>query len=239
MAFHFKLRVQAPLDKAAARLLLQQHGLRHFRQGRQQGSIDQGERMLNVFQARIVVQWFQLCGQFANDFRQSLGIEDTRGLGQRAERGALTAKDFLYFFELAGLLDGSQRAHDRIKQEQQYLHAILIVVQGPVPRLVARTTIFVEPRKKLCHGLNMLETLQLSLLNLGPFFTRHPCDSAKMTVIRLNYFGGANFVPMLAIICFEPVLRDAAKAQIACRTGLRTEGVPYRGVLLGTLTVTR
>ena len=132
------------------------------------------------------------------------GSKTCRGLAERTERSPQATEFALHLAQLAGLLDGPQRADHGIEQEQQHEQAVLVEVQLAVAGLVALAADVVQARKQ--RG-ELVEVLQ----------ARHVLARARLR----------GFLPAM-----PEIMRSCSKwrnttcvglrinAQISCRTGL-------------------
>ena len=68
---------------------------------------------------RVLRKWLKLLTSFGNDFLESLGIEDTRRFGKRAQRGTSATQLTLYLLQFAGLLNTAQRRDDGVEKVEQ------------------------------------------------------------------------------------------------------------------------
>jgi hypothetical protein len=115
----------------------------------------------------------KLFAQFGNDFFQTFGLKDVHSFAERSQRRAWTIQLSLHVSQLTGLLDGSQRADERIEEEQQHHRAILVHVQKAIAGPVSFAADTVQSFQQRLQLVEVLQSDNIFFVNFFALLSSH------------------------------------------------------------------
>ena len=107
IAVHFEVRVQPPLHQTAALRLFQQRSLHQVGKCRDNRTVDECDRLVNLTEPVIASYRCCLLIKFLDNLLETIGIKNARRFTERTERHPFATELLLDLLQFARLRDGS------------------------------------------------------------------------------------------------------------------------------------
>ena len=116
-----------------------------------------------------------LTGQFLQDLVQGAGVKQPCGLAKRTQRCSPNPQSSLDSLKGRRLLKGAQAGDRGTEEVEQEETDVLVEEQLAVARTVALGADVLEPRQQGCKSVEVLQTLDVTWLQISSTSSRHLC----------------------------------------------------------------